>query len=267
MRPDPHVFERLGVPRIGRVFYQGRIVPAVPYDETHIRLMDGTIVCEEEVSFLPPFEPGTIIALGLNYADHASELSFKPPSEPIIFFKGKNALSGHRAIVMRPPAEMVHYEGELAVVIGRSGYHILEKDAMAHVLGYTVANDFAVRDMLENYYRPNLPVKNRDGMTPIGPWLTAASMISDPLKLTIETTVNGQTVQKGSTGDMIFGISEIIALISRVLTLRAGDVILTGTPKGAINVGHGDRVRVHIEGVGTLDNTICEEGRTCHTSL
>ena len=222
-----------------------------------IMLSDGRPVMEEEVVWLPPIEPGTIFALGLNYADHANELEFKAPEEPLVFLKGPNSLAGHRAFTRRPAdVTYMHYECELAVVIGKKGKGIKREEAYDYVAGYTIANDYAIRDYLENYYRPNLRVKNRDGCTPIGPWFTDAGDIADPMNLALRTYVNGELKQEGSTRDMVFDIPALIEYLSSFMTLNENDIILTGTPKGTVNVTEGDEVITEIEGLGRLANTI-----------
>src|SRR3979409_1164532 len=116
------------------------------------------------VLWLPPFEPGTVIALGLNYADHATELASKQQDEPLVFLKGPGTLLGHRGVTRRPAGvTYMHYECELAVVIGKTARRVTRADAFDYIEGYTVANDYAIRDYLENYYRPNFRVKSRDG--------------------------------------------------------------------------------------------------------
>jgi 5-oxopent-3-ene-1,2,5-tricarboxylate decarboxylase/2-hydroxyhepta-2,4-diene-1,7-dioate isomerase len=157
-----------------RIAYDGAIhrVTAVPGDDTRVQLADGRVLHETEVVWLPPVEPRTIFALGLSYADHAKELAFKAPEEPLAFLKGPNTLIGHRAHTVRPAGvAFMHYECELVVVIGKTAHNVPRERAYDYVAGYTVANDYAIRDYLENYYRPNLRVKSRDTCTPIGPWL------------------------------------------------------------------------------------------------
>ena len=149
-----------------RVAYGGAIHEAYPHADG-VCLADGRVVSEEAVVWLAPFEVGTIIALGLNYADHVKELSKEltvtAQDEPLAFLKAPSSVIGHRAQTRRPDGVgFMHYECELAVVIGRTAKQVKRKDAMAYVAGYTVANDYAIRDYLENYYRPNLRVKNRD---------------------------------------------------------------------------------------------------------
>lgn len=150
----------------------------------------------------------------------------------------------------------MHYECELAVVIGKPAKAVKAADAMAHVAGYTVCNDYAIRDYLENWYRPNLRVKNRDICTVLGPWFVDAADVPDPHALQLRTLVNGEVTQRGSTADMINDIPALIEYLSSFMTLLPGDVILTGTPDGVVNVNEGDEVVCEIEGIGALRNTI-----------
>lgn len=243
-----------------RIVWHGAIHEAVPHGVDALRLPDGRIVGADQVEWLPPVAPRTVFALGLNYADHAKELAFKAPEVPLVFLKGPNAFTGHMSFSRRPAdATYMHYECELAVVIGKAGAGIAEADAMAHVAGYTVANDYAIRDYLENWYRPNLRVKNRDSLTPLGPWLVDAADIADPHALRLTTRVNGVTTQEGTTADMIFKVPTLIAYLSSFMTLSPGDVILTGTPEGLADVKAGDRVETEIEGIGCLVNTITDD--------
>ena len=243
----------------GRTAYQGAIHP-VTEAGTGVRLADGRQLEEGEFIWLPPLKVGTVFALGLNYADHAKELAFKAPEVPLVFLKGPNTIIGHRAQTRRPAdATYMHYECELAVVIGKTGYQVAKADAMEIVAGYTVANDYAIRDYLENYYRPNLRVKNRDGCTPLGPWLVDRDDVPDPMSLRLTTRINGQTTQQGTTADMIFDIATLIAYLSSFMTLNPGDVILTGTPEGLADVKAGDTVETEIEGVCCLTNTIVDD--------
>lgn len=242
-----------------RVAYQGTIHTALE-DGGALRLADGRKIGYDAVTWLPPVEPRTIFAVGLNYADHAKELSFKAPEAPLVFLKGRNTVIGHRGHTRRPAdATYMHYECELAVVIGRHGRDISETRAYEYVAGYTVGNDYAIRDYLENYYRPNLRVKSRDGCTPLGPWLVDARDVPDPMNLRLRTTVNGELAQEGCTRDMIFTVPFLIAYLSRMLTLAPGDLILTGTPEGLRDVRPGDEVATEVEGVGRLVNTIVSD--------
>ena len=245
----------------GRVIFEGRTLDVTEGEGGKVKLPDGRLLAETEVQWLPPVEFGTIIALGLNYADHVKELSREltvtTKDAPLVFLKGPNALVGHRGLTPRPvDAAFMHYECELAVVIGRAAKRVKAADAMAHVAGYTVCNDYAIRDYLENFYRPNLRVKNRDACTAIGPWLVDAADVPDPHALGLRTRVNGQVTQSGNTGDMIHRVAELIEYLSAFMTLQPGDVILTGTPDGVVNVQPGDVVETEIDGIGTLVNTL-----------
>ncbi|MDM0071537.1 fumarylacetoacetate hydrolase family protein [Variovorax sp. J31P207] len=246
--------------RTARVAYAGAIHTATPH-EAGLRLANGRVLAQDEVVWLPPFEVGTIIALGLNYADHVKELSkeltLSSQDEPLVFLKGPGALIGHLGETRRPQGvQFMHYECELAVVIGKTARRVSREHAMAHVAGYTVCNDYAIRDYLENWYRPNLRVKNRDAGTVLGPWFVDAADVADPHKLSLRTLVNGRVTQEGNTANMIHDIPALIAYLSAFMTLEAGDVILTGTPDGVVNVNEGDEVITEIDGIGRLSNRI-----------
>jgi 5-oxopent-3-ene-1,2,5-tricarboxylate decarboxylase / 2-hydroxyhepta-2,4-diene-1,7-dioate isomerase len=246
--------------RFARVIDQGVAHDARERDG-QLLLDDGRLVPFDAVSWLPPLaatqQPRTILALGLNYADHAKELAFTAPQEPLVFLKGENALTGHRRFTRRPQGvEFMHYECELAVVIGAVARNVKRDDAYEFIAGYTVANDYAIRDYLENWYRPNLRVKNRDGATPLGPWLVESRDVPDPMALALQTSVNGKVTQSGNTRDMIFDVPFLIEYFSSFMTLRPGDLILTGTPDGVVDCRPGDVVVTQIEGIGALMNTI-----------
>jgi 5-oxopent-3-ene-1,2,5-tricarboxylate decarboxylase / 2-hydroxyhepta-2,4-diene-1,7-dioate isomerase len=242
-----------------RVVYNGQIHTAFEHNEM-LRLADGRVLTQTDVIWLPPIQVGTIFALGLNYADHAKELAFRPPEQPLVFLKTPQTLIGHRSRTRRPTdVTYMHYECELAVVIGSHARNVPKARALEFVAGYTVANDYAIRDYLENYYRPNLRVKNRDACTPIGPWLVDASDIPDPMNLRLRTWVNGELTQDGNTKDMIFDVSSLIAYLSSIMTLSPGDIILTGTPEGLRDTKPNDEIVSEIELVGRLVNTIISD--------
>ncbi|KXB29856.1 2-hydroxyhepta-2,4-diene-1,7-dioate isomerase [Dechloromonas denitrificans] len=244
----------------GRIAFQGAIHQVTQAADGRVQLADGRLLNEAEVEWLPPVVPGAVFALGLNYADHAKELAFKAPEVPLAFLKGPNTIVGHRAQTRRPAdATYMHYECELAVVIGKTGKNLSKAEAMDIVAGYTVANDYAIRDYLENYYRPNLRVKNRDGCTPLGPWLVDAADVPNPMSLKLTTRVNGKTTQQGTTSDMIFDIATLIEYLSSFMTLNPGDIILTGTPEGLADVKAGDVIETEVEGVCCLINTIVDD--------
>ena len=243
-----------------RIAYAGAIHSAIERDG-QLLLADGRMVAQDAVVWLPPLKPvpqaRTILALGLNYADHAKELEFKAPDEPLVFIKGEAALIGHRAFTRRPAdVQFMHYECELTVVIGKKAKHVKRDDAYDFIAGYTVANDYAIRDYLENWYRPNLRVKNRDTCTPMGPWRVDAADVANPMNLALQTTVNGTITQSGNTRDMIFDVPFLIEYFSSFMTLQPGDLILTGTPDGVVDCKMGDRIVTTIETIGALENTI-----------
>lgn len=249
--------------RHARVAYGGAVHTAFPHSQG-LQLADGRVLAEDQVVWLPPVEVGTLIALGLNYADHVKELSreltLTARDEPLVFLKGPGSLIGHGGRTRRPAdAAFMHYECELAVVIGRPAKRVKAADALAHVAGYTVCNDYAVRDYLENWYRPNLRVKNRDGGTVLGPWFVPAAEVADPQALALRTRVNGRLTQQGHTSNMVHSVAELIEYLSDFMTLQPGDVILTGTPEGVVNVNPGDVVDCEIDGIGTLRNTLAPD--------
>ncbi|HFK5775575.1 4-hydroxyphenylacetate degradation bifunctional isomerase/decarboxylase [Enterobacter ludwigii] len=241
-------------------------VPLQPGDRVRILAkgfpsLENPVVDEREVAHAQgPHPHATLFALGLNYADHASELAFTPPTEPLVFIKAPNTVTGDNQASVRPNnIEYMHYEAELVVVIGKTAHKVSEREAMDYVAGYTVCNDYAIRDYLENYYRPNLRVKSRDGLTPLSPHIVPKEAIPDPHNLTLRTFVNGELRQQGTTADLIFSIPFLIAYLSEFMTLQPGDMIATGTPKGLSDVQPGDEVVVEVEGVGRLVNRIVSE--------
>jgi 5-oxopent-3-ene-1,2,5-tricarboxylate decarboxylase / 2-hydroxyhepta-2,4-diene-1,7-dioate isomerase len=255
-----------------RIMWQGAVHSAVAVgsdaDPHTLRLADGRMLAAAQVTqWLAPVPPAldaqgmprarTILALGLNYADHAKELAFKAPEEPLAFLKAPSALTGHASTTARPAdVTHMHYECELVVVIGRPTHRVARAQALAHVAGYSIANDYALRDYLENWYRPNLRVKNRPATTPLGPWLVDAADIGDPGALALSTHVNGMLTQRGHTRDLIFDVPTLIEHFSAYMALLPGDLILTGTPDGVKDCPVGSVVDCRIDGLGTLTNTV-----------
>lgn len=214
----------------------------------------------EQVQFRLPVDPPKVIALALNFNDHAGELGLTQPKEPALFWKPNTTLLPHQGTVIYPRgAEFMHYEVELGVIIGRDARRVKAKDAMDYVGGYTIGNDLVVRDYVTNTFRPPLRGKGWDTFGPLGPYYVTADEVKDPHDLTLRAWVNGELRQEGSTKDMIFSIPELIEHISRFMTLQKDDVILTGTPKGISHVHPGDVMRLEVEGLGTLINDIQAE--------
>ena len=215
----------------------------------------------------PPIpDPDKIICLGLNYRSHAEEAGFKPPEVPILFAKYRNALNGPTTPILLPKlSQQIDYEGELAVVIGRTGKDIPVMEALNYAAGYMAFNDISARD-LQMRTSQWLSGKTLDTFAPCGPALVI-NEIQDPQTLRILTRLNGQTLQDGQTKDMIFSVAESIAYISQLVTLQPGDIIATGTPEGVgfkrnppIFLRDGDLVEVEIEQLGTLKNPVVRNG-------
>lgn len=219
----------------------------------------GHTVPLSDVSLLPPCDPSIIICVGRNYAAHIREMGNDKaglPTEPGLFLKGLNTLTGAGDDVPYPSwTGDLQHEGELAVVIAREMRDVSPEDALQYVLGYTCALDVTARDK----QRADLQwvrAKSADGFCPVGPWLETDL---DPADLRITTRVNGEVRQDGRTSDMIFPVAQVLAYISRFMTLRPGDVVLTGTPEGVGKLKAGDTVEVSVEGVGTLTNQVAAE--------
>lgn len=242
-----------------RILFKNEILNVTINDDEQVVSEQGETFEIGSFEWLPPCE-GKVFVLAINYADHAAELSFKAPDEPLVFLKNKNSLIGHDQKTYRPDnINYMHYECELVVVIGKEAKNVSQKDAMDYVGGYTVGNDYAIRDYLENYYRPNLRVKSRDTCTPIGPYIVDAQDIQNPHNLVLRTYINGELKQEGNTKDLVFNIPHLISYLSEIMTLTPGDMIFTGTPEGLADVKPGDVVITEVEGVGVLKNTIISE--------
>ncbi|MBK8436931.1 MAG: fumarylacetoacetate hydrolase family protein [Austwickia sp.] len=212
----------------------------------------GNRVELEEVRLLAPVIPRSkIIGIGRNYAEHARELGHELPSEPLMFLVPNTAVIGpDDPVVIPPQTSECHYEGELAVVIGRMCKDVPAQQAASVIFGYTCANDVTARD-LQRSDAQWARAKGFDTFCPLGPWIETDLDTTD---LGIRTRVDGRTVQDGSTSAMIFDVADLVAYASSVFTLLPGDVILTGTPAGVGPVEAGQRVEVEIDGIGTLAN-------------
>lgn len=221
----------------------------------------------DEVRFQPVVpRPGKIVGIGMNYLAHTAELKRKQPSAPSLFARFPDSIVGHDEAIIRPSvSEQFDFEGELAIVIGRSARHVEAADVLDYVAGYACFLDGSVRDYQyrtsqftagKNFYRSGA----------FGPWMVTADAIEDPEALRIQTRVSGELMQDGNTGDMVFGIGPLIEYLSAIFPLEPGDVIATGTPSG-VGAGRepprwlvpGDVVEVEIAGIGTLRNPVVAE--------
>lgn len=244
----------------GRVLVEGREVGVVRRDDGALTTLSGEPLDEAAVTWLPPVEARTIIAIALNYRDHAAELDLAEPEQPALFPKFANALVGHRQPIVRPRGiRFMHYETELAVVIGRPARRVRREDALGHVAGYTIANDLVVRDFVIDHFRPPIKPKNFDTFLPMGPLVVPAARVPDPQALAVRTYVNGELRQEGSTRDMVHGVADLVAYVSEFMTLRPGDVLLTGTPKGISHVHAGDVLRCEVGDLPALENPVVAE--------
>ncbi len=202
---------------------------------------------------LAPVVPSKIVCVGLNYRDHAEEMALPVPEEPTLFFKPLSALCGPDDPIVYPGLSgRVDYEGELAVVIRKRCRHVPAERAREYVLGYTCLNDVTARDIQMRERHPTR-AKAFDTFCPTGPCIATDI---DPNAVEVETWVNGERRQAGSTKSFIFPVEDLVARISAVMTLLPGDVISTGTPAGVGTIQPGDRVEVRIEGIGSLKNPV-----------
>ncbi len=213
-----------------------------------------TVVGWNEARLLAPVIPTKVVAVGKNYVDHAAEMGGDVPESPLIFLKPPTSIIGPLQPIRLPAqSQEVHHEAELAVVMGKVTRNVAIEDVGPHILGYTAANDVTARD-LQRSDGQWTRAKGFDTFCPLGP---AIDTELDPQEgLSIVCRVNGEIRQAGSTSDMVFGVGEIIAYVSSVMTLLPGDVILTGTPEGVGPIEAGDRVEVEVEGVGVLMNPV-----------
>jgi len=206
-----------------------------------------------EVSFLAPCVPTKIVAVGLNYRDHARELGMPVPESPILFLKPASSVIGPGQTIVRPAmSSQVDYEAELGIVIKDRTSRIAPADVRGHILGYTCANDVTARD-LQKKDGQWTRAKSFDTFCPIGPWIETDI---DPGNLLVESFLNGGRRQSSRTSQFIFGVDHLVSFISQVMTLEPGDVIITGTPAGIGPMQAGDEVEVRIEGIGSLKNRV-----------
>jgi len=207
---------------------------------------------------------GKVVCIGLNYTDHAQEVGLALPTEPLLFIKANSAITGPGDPIVRPRgAVKLDYEVELGAVIGRDALNVGEADALKHVAAYCIVDDFSERAFQMEHGGTTTKGKSCDTFAPIGPWLVTADEVGDPQALEVWTTVNGESRQRGKTANMIFTVRQLVAYVSRFMSLRAGDVISTGTPAGVAHgmkppryVQSGDVVEMGITGLGVQKNRV-----------
>ncbi|MGB3787766.1 MAG: fumarylacetoacetate hydrolase family protein [Phormidesmis sp.] len=228
-----------------------KILDAPPWREGQITDRELAL---EEYTLLAPCAPSKVIAVGRNYAQHAAELGNDVPKEPLLFMKPPTAVIAADAPIYYPTqSERVDYEGELAVVIGDRAKDCEPAEARSKIWGYTIANDVTARD-LQKRDGQWTRAKGFDSFCPLGPWIVKEI----PVGARLQTFVNDAELpsQSASIADMVFSPEYLVAYISQAITLLPGDVVLTGTPEGVGPVGVGDRIRIEIEGIGSLENTV-----------
>lgn len=207
----------------------------------------------DEITILSPVFPSKVVAVGLNYKDHADELNMEIPEEPIIFIKPPSTVIGHEDQIIYPPqTKNLHYEAELAIVIGKKAERVSQENATDYVMGYTALNDITARDLQEKDGQWTRS-KSFNTFCPIGPWIETDM---NPNNLNISLRVNGDLKQDSNTKNLIFSVEKIVSFISHIMTLNPGDVIATGTPPGVGSLKVGDVVEVEIEDIGVLRNTV-----------
>lgn len=248
--------------RLARVLHQGRPVYAsIIGEELHLLAGDDLMALKPTGETLPagsdrllaPAAPSKIVAVGLNYRDHALEMGEELPNEPKIFIKPSTAAIGPgEPIVLPPLSRRVDHEAELAVVIGRRARNVAASEAGSYILGYTCLNDVTARD-LQAADGQWTRAKAFDTFCPLGPWIETDL---DPGNLRLEARVNGQVRQSSSTANFIFRLEDLVRFISGVMTLLPGDVITTGTPPGVGPLAPGDLVEIEVEGIGILANPV-----------
>jgi len=221
----------------------------------------GAIDAPSAVRLLAPIERPRVFGLGYNYVAHSKEVGKAVPQIPVLFMKPSTSVIGpDESIVYPEDGENIHFEGELTVVIGKKARHVSAADALDHVLGYTCGNDVSDRVLQrrESEFGCLLAGKGYDTFAPMGPVIATGL---DPSKLGIITRVNGAVRQNGTTADLLFSVPELIAYLSRYMTLLPGDMIMTGTPAGVGPIQVGDTIEVDIEGIGILRNNVVAENR------
>jgi len=238
-----------------RILLDGSIVE-VRRDGDMLVAQDGRTVSCEEAVHLPPVEPTKIICAHLNYWNRLEELKTECPPHPHFFHKPISCLNAHKGAVVRPlGCQFLNYEGEIAIVIGRTARNIKMAEAYDYVAGYTLANDFALHDFRDADRGAMLRVKGADTLGVVGPGLVRGWVPDDQ---SIRTLVNGKVVQESTVKGMIWDMAYLVTDLARIITLVPGDLILSGTPANSRPVNPGDQVVVEVDGLGRLENTIVE---------
>ncbi len=237
----------------GRFVTRGEIIEDYFEIKNDVLTLDGEKLSINEIKFLPPVVPEKIIGVGLNYRDHAKELSMEIPEKPVLFMKSPSSIIGDGdAIALPEMSRRVDYEGELAVVIGERCRDVDETEAKEYILGYTCFNDVTARDLQQSGWDWSIS-KSFDTFSPVGPYV---SVSANPENLEIKTYLNGKIVQHSNTSNLIFNVYRLVSYISSIMTLKEGDVITTGTPSGVGMLKKGDTVEVEIENIGRLTNHV-----------
>jgi len=248
--------------RIARFLWNGRPVTGRlegellhPFREDSVESLEeaGPPLPTGSLPWLPPCHPGKIVAVGLNYRDHARERNKALPSEPLLFLKPPSAILPHRGTILLPRGVgRVDHEAELAIVIGRMARRLSDTVAGQAILGYACFNDVTARELQDREIQFTR-AKGFDTFAPFGPWIETDL---DPSDLAVTATVNGAVRQSSRTRELIFPPARLVAFISQVMTLFPGDVIATGTPAGIGPLAAGDRVEITVEGIGILSNSV-----------
>jgi len=247
-----------------RFLLDGKVKEAISPDGKNVYALEGNIFGDHKMgellcqvddiqTWLPPTNPTKVVAVGLNYRDHAEETGYPIPKEPLLFLKPSTCVIGHKQTVVLPEmSKRIDYEAELAIVISKTTKAIEPKEAMDHILGYSCFNDVTARD-LQSSDGQWTRSKSFDTFGPYGPWV---EMEIDPSNLDIQMIKNGNVVQSSNTRHFIFSVPELVSYISQVMTLLPGDVIITGTPSGIGPVERGDVMEVYVEEIGRLINFV-----------
>jgi 2-keto-4-pentenoate hydratase/2-oxohepta-3-ene-1,7-dioic acid hydratase in catechol pathway len=269
--------------RLARFLSAGKIHFGQMLDDSTALVIDGDPFGLHQLTtrrvriekLLSPLVPTDILCIGLNYREHAKESGVPVPAHPVLFIKAGNTLNNPFDPILIPRrSQMIDYEGELAIVIGKTAKYVSRERALDYVLGYTIANDVSARDWQRQKELGGgqwARGKSFDGFCPLGPWIVTKDELANPNALHLRTTLNGQIMQDHTTADMIFDVPALIESLSSTLTLRPGTVILTGTPQGVgmartppVWLQPNDTITIEIEKIGRLENPVRPEPPGTH---